>query len=77
VLGLDTNVLVRFLVRDDPQQFEKARRLIKRESDRNAPVLISLRLLLEIEFVLRRRRDRAVRRHRAAGPRRACTDDTR
>ena len=28
MLGIDTNVLVRFLVRDDEAQFEKARRLI-------------------------------------------------
>ena len=33
MLGIDTNVLVRFLVRDDVAQFEKARRLIKREVD--------------------------------------------
>ena len=31
MLGVDTNVLVRFLVRDDEAQFEKARKLIKRE----------------------------------------------
>jgi len=31
MLGIDTNVLVRFLVRDDEAQFDKARRLIKRE----------------------------------------------
>ena len=30
MLGLDTNVLVRFLVRDHEAQFEKAGRLIKR-----------------------------------------------
>jgi predicted nucleic-acid-binding protein len=55
VLGIDTNVFVRYLVRDDPQQFEKARRLIKRESDRNEPVLVSLLVLLETEWVLRSR----------------------
>ncbi len=55
MLGLDTNVLVRYLVRDDPQQFEKARRLIKRESDRKEPVLVSLLVLLETEWVLRSR----------------------
>ena len=31
MLGIDTNVLVRFLVRDDEGQFERARELIKRE----------------------------------------------
>ena len=55
MLGLDTNVLVRYLVRDDQLQFEKARRLIKREADRNEPVLVSLLVLLETEWVLRSR----------------------
>ena len=53
MLGLDTNVLVRYLVRDDQQQFEKARRLIKREADKGEPVLVSLLVLLETEWVLR------------------------
>ena len=55
MLGLDTNVLVRYLVRDDQQQFEKARRLIKREADMDEPVLVSLLVLLETEWVLRSR----------------------
>jgi len=55
MLGIDTNVLVRYLVRDDRPQFEKARKLIKRESDRNTPVLVSLLVLLETEWVLRSR----------------------
>lgn len=55
MLGLDTNVFVRYLARDDQPQFEKARKLIKRESDRNAPVLVSLLVLLETEWVLRSR----------------------
>ncbi|MFZ2508084.1 MAG: type II toxin-antitoxin system VapC family toxin [Steroidobacteraceae bacterium] len=55
MLGLDSNVLVRYLVRDDQQQFEKARRLIKREADKSEPVLVSLLVLLETEWVLRSR----------------------
>ncbi|MBK7250021.1 MAG: type II toxin-antitoxin system VapC family toxin [Gammaproteobacteria bacterium] len=55
MLGLDTNVLVRYLVRDDPLQFERARRLIKRKSARGEPVLVSLLVLLETEWVLRSR----------------------
>ena len=55
MLGVDTNVLVRFLVRDDPQQFERARRLIKREVGGGETVLISLLVLLETEWVLRSR----------------------
>ena len=42
MLGLDTNVLVRFLVRDHEVQFERARRLIKREVGAQEKVLISL-----------------------------------
>jgi len=57
MLGLDTNVLVRFLVEDDPEQFERARRLIKREVGHDEPVLISLLVLLEAEWVLRSRYD--------------------
>lgn len=53
--GLDTNVLVRFLVGDDLLQFEKAQRLIKREAAQNEPVLVSLLVLLETEWVLRSR----------------------
>jgi predicted nucleic acid-binding protein len=32
MIGLDTNVLVRFLVRDDEEQFEQARKPIRREA---------------------------------------------
>jgi predicted nucleic-acid-binding protein len=55
MLGLDTNVLVRFLVRDHEAQFERARRLIKREVGAQKKVLISLLVLLETEWVLRSR----------------------
>ncbi len=55
MLGLDTNVLVRYLVQDDQAQYEKARRLIRREAARGEPIFISLLVLLEIEWVLRSR----------------------
>lgn len=55
MLGLDTNVLVRFLVRDHEAQFERARGLIKREVGAKEKVLISLLVLLETEWVLRSR----------------------
>ena len=55
MLGLDTNVLVRFLVRDHEAQFERSRRLIKREVGTREKVLISLLVLLETEWVLRSR----------------------
>ena len=55
MLGVDTNVLVRYLIRDDQPQYEKARRLIDREVARGEPVFVSLLVLLETEWVLRSR----------------------
>ncbi len=55
MLGVDTNVLVRFLVRDDEAQFEKARKLIKREVASGRRVFVSHLVLLETEWVLRSR----------------------
>jgi predicted nucleic-acid-binding protein len=55
MIGFDTNVLVRFLVRDDEDQFERARKLIRREAQSGEPVRISLLVLLETEWVLRSR----------------------
>jgi predicted nucleic-acid-binding protein len=55
MIGLDTNVLVRFLVRDDQLQFEKAQRLIQDAAKRGEAVLISQLVLLETEWVLRSR----------------------
>jgi predicted nucleic-acid-binding protein len=55
MLGVDTNVLVRFLVRDDEAQFEKARKLIKREVAGGRSVFVSHLVILETEWVLRSR----------------------
>jgi len=55
MLGIDTNVLVRFLVRDDEAQFEKARKLIKREVAAGRGVFVSHLVILETEWVLRSR----------------------
>ena len=55
MLGIDTNVLVRYLVRDDEAQFERANRLIKREITAGEAVFVSLPVLLETEWVLRSR----------------------
>lgn len=55
MLGVDTNVLVRYLTRDDSSQYEKARRLIDREVAKGEPILVSLLVLLETEWVLRSR----------------------
>jgi predicted nucleic-acid-binding protein len=55
MLGVDTNVLVRYLIRDDQPQYERARRLIDREVSKGGPVLVSLLVLLQTEWVLRSR----------------------
>jgi predicted nucleic-acid-binding protein len=55
MLGVDTNILVRFLVRDEEAQFERARKLIKREVAAGGCVFVSQLVLLETEWVLRSR----------------------
>ncbi len=55
MLGIDTNVLVRFLVRDDEAQFERARRLIKREVSAGRCVFVNQLVIMEAEWVLRSR----------------------
>ena len=55
MIGINTNVLVRFSVRDDEARFERARRLIKRDVGSGERVFISLLVLLETQWVLRSR----------------------
>ena len=55
MLGVDSNVLVRYLTRDDQPQYEMARRLINRGVGKGEPVLVSLPVLPETEWVLRSR----------------------
>jgi predicted nucleic-acid-binding protein len=49
VLAVDTNVIVRYLTRDDAEQFAKASALIRDED-----VYVCTTVLLETEWVLRR-----------------------
>jgi predicted nucleic-acid-binding protein len=55
MLGLDTNVVIRLIVTDDAEQTRRARRLVEQALGRDEPVLISLLVLLESEWVLRSR----------------------
>ena len=50
MIALDTNIVVRLLVRDDPQQTERAAAMV-----RDQPVLVTATVLLETEWVLRSR----------------------
>ena len=50
----DTNVLVRYLAQDDPAQSARATRLIERELGERDPGYISLVVLVEVCWVLKR-----------------------
>jgi len=53
MVGLDTNVLVRFLLRDDQKQAEQAQKAIEDALADGEPVVVSLLTMLESEWVLR------------------------
>lgn len=53
MIALDTNVLVRFLVLDDPGQSAKAVDLIRRAAQEQQPVFIADIVLCETAWVLR------------------------
>ncbi|HEX5715839.1 MAG TPA: type II toxin-antitoxin system VapC family toxin, partial [Thermoanaerobaculia bacterium] len=52
VIGLDTNILIRLLVRDDPGQTALAERLLQEAADNGEPCFISDPVLCEVEWVL-------------------------
>jgi len=53
VIAIDTNVLVRYLVQDDPAQGESARRVLEDQATHDAPGYITVVAVLELEWVLR------------------------
>lgn len=53
MIALDTNVLVRFLVQDDPEQAELATRVIDQLTD-DAQGFVSREVLIELVWVLER-----------------------
>ena len=54
MIGLDTNILVRYLAQDDPQQSARATRIIERRLTENQPGFISLIAMVETVWVLDR-----------------------
>lgn len=52
MIGLDTNVLLRYLVQDDPVQSRKATEIIERRLTVADPGFVSLVCILEIAWVL-------------------------
>lgn len=51
--ALDTNVLVRLIVQDDPTQVASAKRLLKKCIRENETLFIPITVSLELEWVLR------------------------
>ncbi|TKS62518.1 MAG: hypothetical protein EWM73_02386 [Nitrospira sp.] len=52
MIGLDTNVLVRYLVQDDPGQSRKATQVIAKRCTRDAPGFVNRIVLCELVWVL-------------------------
>ncbi|MEZ4744822.1 MAG: type II toxin-antitoxin system VapC family toxin [Calditrichia bacterium] len=52
--GIDTNVLIRFIVQDDPEQSKRATDFLKNHCSEEAPGFISMVVMCEIVWVLRR-----------------------
>lgn len=53
MIGLDTNVLVRYLTQDDPDQAKAANQLIESQCTAEDPGLVSQVVLCELVWVLR------------------------
>ena len=51
--GLDTNVILRYLLQDDPKQTRRANQIVDRQLSEQNPGFISLVTILEIVWVLR------------------------
>ncbi|MAE63969.1 MAG: PIN domain-containing protein [Phycisphaeraceae bacterium] len=54
MIGIDTNVLARYIVQDDPKQSAAATRCLERQCSRNDPGHVTLIVLCELVWVLRR-----------------------
>lgn len=52
MIALDTNVWVRYLVEDDPNQTERAMRVIETTLDRDETIFVPLLTLAEVVWVL-------------------------
>lgn len=53
MIGLDTNVLVRYFTHDDPRQTPIALRLVDEQLDRHRPGHVCIATLAELVWVLR------------------------
>ena len=53
MIGLDTNVILRYLLQDDPKQARQANQIVDRQLSEQTPGFISLVTVLEIVWVMR------------------------
>ncbi len=53
--GLDTNVLVRWIMDDDPRQARRVQRLFEEVREQRSPLFVPSTVVLELEWVLRSR----------------------
>src|SRR6202790_4800950 len=74
MIGLDTNILVRFLTQDDPIQSPKATEIIERRLTEENPGFVSIVAMVETVWVLDRAYRLAVNEIAAAVERMLQTD---
>ena len=53
MMGLDTNVLLRYLAQDDPTQSPRATEIVERRLTEQEPGFVSLVSVLEVVWVLK------------------------
>ena len=74
MIGLDTNILVRYLTQDDPDQSRKATEIIERRLTEENPGFVSIVAMVEIVWVLDRAYGFSAREIAAAVERMLQTD---
>lgn len=52
MIGLDTNVLIRYITRDDPEQYRAAKAFLESNCTKEAPGYVNVIVLCEIVWVL-------------------------
>jgi predicted nucleic-acid-binding protein len=54
VKGIDTNILIRYFVRDDPAQFRAAAKFVESDCSEEEPGVVNHVVLAELVWVLER-----------------------
>ena len=53
MIGLDTNIVLRYLLQDDPKQTRQANRIFEQHLSEESPGFLNLATILEVVWVLR------------------------